>query len=83
MLLPKCKCPKCGDLLDAATDMFGGDQPKPGDITVCLHCGHVMAFTELLVLRELTDDERHEADDDARVKLLEKNRRIVMNRAKH
>jgi hypothetical protein len=33
--------------------------PKPGDISICLYCGHLMAFDEALKFRELSSEEMH------------------------
>lgn len=43
--MPPCACPKCQARLDAATDAAGGDAvPKPGDLTICIHCTAVLQF---------------------------------------
>ena len=82
-LLPKSICPKCGDILDAAMHAFRDATPEPGDITVCLKCGYVMAFSKKLRLRELTKAERRLTANDPKISFLEINRRIVMAKAKH
>lgn len=55
-------CTACGKSLDSASRMADGKiddelMPSPGDITICLQCGHIMAFAEELKLRDLTDEE--------------------------
>lgn len=51
--------------------------PKPGDITMCLACGHLMAFNRDLTLRNLTEDEQAEAQTDPRIlKMLEVHRQM-------
>lgn len=54
-------CLNCGREMDAATMIPGMDkesaEPHPGAISVCLKCGHVAAFTDDLILRELNDEE--------------------------
>ena len=62
-------CPNCGAPLNASTcieDMEINKQtrPKPGDLTVCLYCSHLMAFDDKLGLRALTDDEIVDAAGD-------------------
>jgi DNA-directed RNA polymerase subunit N (RpoN/RPB10) len=52
-----CACLNCGKVLDRATPMSDTDGPSPGAITVCLTCGHIMAFADNLAFRELTDEE--------------------------
>jgi hypothetical protein len=51
------KCLRCGKQIDAATAFDGKAVPKPGDITICIGCNHVMAFAQDLSMRELTDAE--------------------------
>lgn len=48
--MPACKCPWCAAPLDAATDPSGEDVvPRPGDLTICLHCTNVLHFDAQLV----------------------------------
>lgn len=54
---PSC-CSQCGEMLDGAVNV-DGTRPGPGDIGICLRCGHVMAYADDLCLRELTDAEMH------------------------
>jgi hypothetical protein len=66
--MPESKCTGCGKLNDAATPIDEeAAMPNPGDVTVCLHCGNVMAFADDLSLRDLTDAEQREAAGDARI----------------
>lgn len=61
-------CLKCGHKLSAvSTDDPDRPLPRPGDITLCLYCGHVHCLTEGLGLREPTIGELEElkADDPA------------------
>jgi hypothetical protein len=55
--IPDCKCTNCGKELSGAAGLGNDDMPKPGDVCVCLDCGHVMAFADDLTLRNLTDEE--------------------------
>jgi hypothetical protein len=32
-------------------------KPRPGDVTICIECGHIMAFDGDLGMRPLTDAE--------------------------
>ena len=57
VMMPPNKCLSCGTLCDAATSVGCDDAPGAGDITVCLYCGHIMAFDDHLRMRELTGDE--------------------------
>jgi hypothetical protein len=66
--MPEHKCLACGEALDSATNFFEGKQtPEPGDKTICIKCGHVMAFDDGLKFRELTPFETLEAAGDLRV----------------
>jgi len=54
-------CTACGHPCNAATDIFATAKPSAGDFSVCLACGHVMAFGADLRLRDLSPAERQEA----------------------
>ena len=77
---PVSKCLDCGRKVDAATFAQAGPiaAPEPNDITLCLHCGHLMAFADDLTLRELTDAEIHEVAGDKRIIAVQKARGMVM-----
>jgi len=54
------RCLDCGALTDAAMHANaakGRRIPKPNDVTICIECGHLMAFADDLTLRPLTDAE--------------------------
>jgi hypothetical protein len=46
------------DFPDAST-------PRPGDVAICLHCAHIMAYGDDLTVRALTDAEMIEIAGDA------------------
>ena len=72
-------CPCCGKLLDAATVAGAHEvRPEPGSITICLYCGHLMAFGDGLVLRELTGKEMHEVAGHPDILLIQRLRGQVM-----
>jgi hypothetical protein len=54
---PPMACLDCGKVLVTAACIDGDARPRPGDITICLNCGHLMAFGEGLRVRSLTDAE--------------------------
>jgi hypothetical protein len=62
-----CQCLRCGKRLDSATPMNGAITPAPGDISICLGCGHVMAYDDDLMFRELTAKELLKVTCDPRV----------------
>lgn len=69
--VPISPCLECGEPNDAATNPFGGRGPRPNDFTICMYCGHVMAFAEDLTMRALTKKERREVERDPRVKKIQ------------
>ena len=72
-----CSCLACGKVLDAANVVSTDGQdyaPSSGDITICLGCGHVMAFDDDLKLREMTDAEAREIAGDRRMLAVQKAR---------
>ena len=60
-------CTACGTQWNGATCVGEDAAPTPGDITVCICCGHLMAFGEDLKLRDLTDAEMLLVAGDKRV----------------
>jgi hypothetical protein len=56
---PSAACPVCGYLMDACTalDNEKPRSPKPNDISICLECAAVLAFTDDLKFREATPDD--------------------------
>jgi hypothetical protein len=54
-------CPKCGYKADCVSDPFnnkGFDPPSEGDLSMCLNCGGMFAFTKDLQLRLPTEEEK-------------------------
>ena len=50
-------CTNCHAKLNATSSSSEEDSPNPGDITICLYCGHIMAYSDDMKLRDLTDEE--------------------------
>jgi len=70
-------CLGCGKFVDAATGVFGATTPEPGDVTVCLYCGHLMVFREFrgrLQLDNPTDKEIHAIAGDKRILAVQRTR---------
>lgn len=73
---PGSSCLHCGLVLTGAAGVVDHKEagvpsvPSPGDFTVCIGCGHVMAFDERLNLRELSASEIRSMDADDRIMLL-------------
>jgi hypothetical protein len=67
---------RCGHFLDSAAAVTK-EKPKPkgpraGDLTVCIDCGHVMAFDAKIKLRNLTRTEQRRAAKDRNVRLVQR-----------
>jgi hypothetical protein len=71
-------CPSCGKKLNATNCVGADNAPSEGDFTVCMYCGHLMAFGKNLQLRELTDEEMIDIAGDARILAVQKARSMVM-----
>jgi hypothetical protein len=65
--LPFDACLNCGKRIDAAARVRDDERPEPGDITVCLGCGHLMAYADDMTLRELTGEEIVEIAGDPEI----------------
>jgi hypothetical protein len=67
--VPATTCLGCGKPLDGATAVVVDEDtsPDPGDLTVCIYCGHLMAFGDDLQLRELTPEEQVYIAGDKRI----------------
>lgn len=65
--IPSSPCTNCGKQLDGATSVDCDAPPDPGDMTVCIYCGHLMAFNEDLQLRDLTPAEQINVAGDERI----------------
>jgi hypothetical protein len=72
--VPQARCLNCNTMLDAASDLLGDARPNIGDLTICIKCGHLMAFTDDLMLRELTDQEIKDYAGDPRIVKLQNAR---------
>lgn len=69
---PDCKCLDCGMLISAASTCEDERVPSPGDISICIHCGHIMIFNEDLTVRALTDAEVIEVAGNQEIILYQK-----------
>lgn len=74
--VPGGHCLGCGKQLDGAS-ACGGRGPQPGDTTICIYCGHLMAFADDLTFRALTDAEMIEIAGDPDVLLIQRLRAAI------
>jgi hypothetical protein len=58
--LPATVCVECGKLVDSATHLSDDVRPSPGDIAICLYCGHAAIYTRAMTLRHPTKKEKRE-----------------------
>lgn len=66
---PETSCPSCKTVLNAATGIDTRRQPRPGDVTICIECGLLMAFTPELALRAMTSEEEEALPERNRLML--------------
>jgi hypothetical protein len=75
----KARCPACNKRLTMTAHLLEPDaSPSPGDFSICLYCGHLMAFTDDLDLRDLTDQEARDAANDPEMHAFERARARAM-----
>jgi hypothetical protein len=75
--VPPSPCLSCGKINDAATvidEKRLEAKPRPGCVTVCLTCGHIMVFTDDLTLRDPTIAEIREIAGDQRILAIQRAR---------
>lgn len=52
--VPYDRCTKCRAILSAAISPKSDEVAKPGDLSMCLYCGHLMVFGENRKVRDLS-----------------------------
>jgi hypothetical protein len=68
---PPNVCLKCRKLLDRASHPEA--EPEPGDLSICIECGHVMVFDDGLRFRAPTPEESMRIATDERVRQMRAN----------
>ena len=69
------RCLACRRRIECASSAFDDAEPKAGDITVCIYCGHIMAFRwsdRNLKLDELNQMEIYRVAGDRRILLIQR-----------
>jgi hypothetical protein len=57
-LLPTSRCPVCRYEMDSATCASKKDEEaSAGDVSVCLNCGEMLQFNDILVLKPLPPEQ--------------------------
>lgn len=59
----KDTCPKCGELLNAATSM-GDHVPSPGDFSICFYCTAWLKYGPDMALESITKLDLQSMDKD-------------------
>ena len=80
--VPEQRCVQCGHRLDAASHAFDDDPPPvPGDVSICVHCGHLRLYADDLTLRDATaaelDDLMRDGDLAGRIMAMRRALRAV------
>ena len=79
--VPLSPCTNCRYEMDAVTGISETEDditPDSGAFTICIKCGHIMAFTDDLTLRDLTEEEIVKVAGDKRILVLQWAREQVM-----
>lgn len=66
-MLKERQCLSCGTPQDAAAQLGQEGAPEAGDIALCMYCGHLMAFSDDMGFREMTEDEAIDMAGDERI----------------
>lgn len=76
--IPEGECLQCGKKMDAASNLADDALvPEPGDVTLCIHCGYIMAFADDLTFRAVTEEEIKEIPLDE-ISRFQRARKVVM-----
>lgn len=62
--LPDRRCPWCGETLNMAASFDHDQQPKPGDLTVCIQCAGMLKYGPAMKLLRLTEADIDDLDDE-------------------
>lgn len=72
------KCLACGYDTDTSSNLADDDlKPEPGNISICIQCGHLMAFADDMSFRELNDEEMLAVAGDKEILLIQKARAMA------
>lgn len=62
-VIPEITCPTCGYKMDRATS-FEGATPHPDSVSICIRCSIPSMFDENMQLRNLTEEEAENVNND-------------------
>lgn len=78
--LPTSRCPVCHYEMDAATCVEKQEaEPSAGDLSVCLNCGAMLQFNDILVLKPMPSDLALDTETRA---LLERASKLIKQRGR-
>ena len=63
------KCPVCGTPLPLASAIQGDHEPKPGDLSLCIHCAAYLEMDDDLNLKVFPTEQLLELPDETRMLL--------------
>ena len=69
-------CPGCEAPLTGAAHPDSDEQPRPGDLSICIYCAELLQFTDTLGLKRLSDDEIKLLPKDSQEEILVVMRQI-------
>lgn len=65
MRVPERRCPHCDARLDSA-ERPSGDDPSPGDVSVCFYCARLLLFAEDMSIEKLPHGHPAHTDPEVR-----------------
>lgn len=74
---PTSTCHVCKYESDDATDVIGDSTPVPGDLSICVNCGAVGEFNDIMVLKPMTDEELAAIDAETLAVVAEARKLII------
>ena len=78
--VPPSACLDCGYVMDGCMGVTDSEPAREGNITVCINCGHIMAFAADLTLRALTDEEIRAVAGDPLILRIQRARAAAITR---
>jgi hypothetical protein len=79
-ITPESRCPYCGHRFDRASSPREPQAaPSPGDLTMCIECGCLMAFDDEMKVRGLTSGELEDLITDEKLQdLVMRTRQAIL-----
>jgi uncharacterized protein with PIN domain len=71
------RCPNCNSKLNAHAGINHDDKPAKDDISICFHCGKILAFNEDTTVRAMSESEIANIESDTLTEILSVQEFIV------